>query len=614
MGIEALTVTDNGVTIVPRTKEDWTDWVRATATRNYILEDPLLDWLDLYGHQNGFAPDYELPGYDSRTDFSRFVMNKGISFEQAVVKHLATLVPILNVATNPMDSRQLEAAQRTFEAMCRGEHVISQAVLRDAENRTYGLADLLIRSDQLLKLFPGHITEEEASVPAPDLGNGSWHYRVIDIKFTTLHFSAGGGLGNSGGSGWTNKAQVHIYNRALGRLQGYLPPEAFLIGRGWDQTIRTQKSRGFSCLDRLGAVPQDSGSRSKGSVESIADDAIAWARRVRLEGADWQVLPQPSIPELRPNMGSKLDSPWHYAKQQIGSELEDLTLVWQVGLKAREKAHASNITRWSDAACQSQELGITGSKRAPTLDLMLEVNRSKDGPPVLPEKIVSSSPEWRESGSLEFFVDFETVNDLNDDFERIPEKNGQPLIFMVGCGHMEEGEWQWSVFTTDYLTEACEAEILDAWFVHMDEVKQRIGHSESEPIVFHWSHAEASTLETAFNSAKERHPSKTWPDPRWYDFLQLVMREEPIVVRGSLGFGLKSIANAMQHHGLIESRWDSGPTDGLGAMVGAWWSACEAKRLECTLTEIEMIREIQLYNEIDCKAMMEIITYLRQNH
>ncbi|HIC14291.1 MAG TPA: hypothetical protein EYO83_04045, partial [Gemmatimonadetes bacterium] len=359
-------------------------------------------------------------------------MRKGREFEDAVVKHLETLLPIYNIATNPMQSRKLEAAEQTFEAMCRGEPAISQAVLRDAESRTYGLADLLVRSDELSRLFPSCLTEEEASITAPDLDGSPWHYRVIDIKFTTLHFYSGGGLSDSGGSAWAYKVQVYIYNQALGRLQGYLPPEAFLLGRGWEQTIKRQSLRGTSCLDRLGAVPQGYASRSKGSVGSMADAAVSWIRHLRSEGADWQVLPEPSIPELRPNMGSTSDQPWHHAKQQIGSELEDLTLLWQVGLKGRTQAHEANVFRWPDPDCVSSAVGVTGVKRAPTLDAMLEINRSQGGRPVLPDKLTASETEWRKEAPLEFFVDFETVSDLDDDFSRIPERGGQPLIFMIG--------------------------------------------------------------------------------------------------------------------------------------------------------------------------------------
>ena len=614
MGIETLTHTDSGAKIVPETKADWAEWVSATATRNYALNDPLLDWLALFGEGYGFKPDFLLPTYDSRTDYSKFIMAKGKKFEEAVVKHLETFIHIYKVVTNPMQSHSLEAAERTFAAMQRGEPAISQAVLRDAESRTYGVADLLIRSDEMFKLFPPSITAEESSVPAQAFGDNPWHYRIIDIKFTTLHFYSSGGLSDVAGSSWAYKIQVYIYNRILGRIQEYIPPASFLLGRGWQQKVNKETLRRANCMDRLGAVQQDYTSKSKGSIGSEADAAISWIRRLRSEGFTWSVLPKPSIPELWPNMSFTSDQPWHDSKQHISSELEDLTLLWKVGLKGRVEAHEANVFRWSDPKCSPSTVGVTGPKQASILDAILAVNRSQRNINVLPKRVNAAASEWREEGPLEFFVDFETVSNLDDDFTKIPEKGGQPLIFMIGCGHTEQGKWTWQVFTANLLTESSETGIIDSWFNHMEEVKQRITPNGSEPLVFHWSPAEQSTFEKAFNSANERHPEKSWSTPNWFDFLDRVIQAEPVVVRGAFGFGLKALGVAMHNHGLIETKWDVGPTDGLGAMVGAWWSSSESKRLDCQLSDIGIMKQIERYNEIDCKVMMEIIRYLRRFH
>ena len=64
---------------------DWSTWIAATATRNHSLGDPLLDWLDLYGANNGFQRDAELVSYDERTDFSKFVIRQGEKLEDAVL-------------------------------------------------------------------------------------------------------------------------------------------------------------------------------------------------------------------------------------------------------------------------------------------------------------------------------------------------------------------------------------------------------------------------------------------------------------------------------------------------------------------------------------------------
>ena len=74
------------------------------------------------------------------------------------------------------------------------------------------------------------------------------------------------------------------------------------------------------------------------------------------------------------------------------------------------------------------------------------------------------------------------------------------------------------------------------------------------------------------------------------------------------------MAQAMFNLDLIDTNWEQGPGDGLGAMVGAWWCAEEARRLGCTLMETDLMQGIAAYNEVDCKVMMEIVRYLRANH
>ena len=76
--------------------------------------------------------------------------------------------------------------------MAEGVAVIDQGVLRDPQNRTFGLPDLLVRSDVLAELFPDALSSDEAAVAAPDLGIGDRHYIVVDIKYTTLGLTASG--------------------------------------------------------------------------------------------------------------------------------------------------------------------------------------------------------------------------------------------------------------------------------------------------------------------------------------------------------------------------------------------------------------------------------------
>ncbi len=77
----------------PVDDSDWDSWVSASTTRNHVLDNPLLDWLERHGEAKGYERDGP-DTIDPRTDFLTFIFAKGAGFEEAVVRHLRTLVPV----------------------------------------------------------------------------------------------------------------------------------------------------------------------------------------------------------------------------------------------------------------------------------------------------------------------------------------------------------------------------------------------------------------------------------------------------------------------------------------------------------------------------------------
>ena len=622
MGKKAITYTDGGTLVDPSSRSDWEQWVSASKTRNHVLDDPLLDWLDRYGESKGFERD----AVDERTDFTKFVMRKGIEFEQAVVEHLAALgagqVLVVGAESDAeRPSQALGLAEETWEAMSGGVEIICQGVLRDPEHKTYGMPDLLVRSDVLAQLFPGSLSPAQATAAAAGLSIGDRHYMVVDIKFTTLRLLAGGGLSNSGSSP-AYKVQLHIYNRALARIQGYLPPKAFLLGRGWTQTKKGQLTRVGSCMDQLAPVAHNEVVRER-PLGDHADQAVQWLRRMRKDGHNWDALPAPSVKELHPN--AKGDpGEWSSAVKQMVEQTEDLTALWYVSAAKRDAANDMGLTSWRSPNATPEALGVTGDARKATLQALLAVNRTEPPQPrpavdltaVRPKVVTARRSQWASEPSLEFFVDYETVSDLDDDFTRIPQRGGQPLIFMIGCGHIEGGAWRFECFIADDLTEPSEAVVIEHWLDHMASVRDRLAPG-SDPRVIHWSGHEQSTLETAYNAATRRHPQRSaaWASPNWFDLLKLVIKAQPVVVRGAHGFGLKAMTNAMHKAGLVATQWTDGPTDGLGAMVAAWTCQREIRDGHAPrLADLDLMQEVRSYNETDCKAMQEVLDHLRRHH
>lgn len=197
-------------------------------------------------------------------------------------------------------------------------------------------------------------------------------------------------------------------------------------------------------MERLAPVVQDSTSKKGKSLTERVDEATDWVRRVRQEGREWSVLPDPTVPELRPNMKSE-ERGWSAAKHRIAEELQELTSLWQVGVEKRRDANNLGIYRWSDPNCTAASAGVKGPKTQPVLQAILDINCS-DGTPVAPLRVTAAAGEWSREPELEFYVDFETVSDLDDDFSQIPNRGGQPMIFMIGCGHVQNGAWVFRCF------------------------------------------------------------------------------------------------------------------------------------------------------------------------
>ena len=69
----------------------------------------------------------------------------------------------------------------------------------------------------------------------------------------------------------------------------------------------------------------------------------------------------------------------------------------------------------------------------------------------------------------------------------------------------------------------------------------------------------------------------------------------------------------MHRAGLIATVWGDGPADGLGAMAAAYEAERRAEMEKKRLADYDFIRAGAEYNEVDCRAMAEIVAWLRAN-
>ena len=80
----------------------------------------------------------------------------------------------------------------------------------------------------------------------------------------------------------------------------------------------------------------------------------------------------------------------------------------------------------------------------------------------------------------------------------------------------------------------------------MEQVRRRLVPQLAAPRLIHWSQAEVSFFERSHDSPKHASAARL-ALPELVRFPQRVVRAEPVVVRGTLAFGLKAVAQGHAH-------------------------------------------------------------------
>ena len=170
---------------------------------------------------------------------------------------------------------------------------------------------------------------------------------------------------------------------------------------------------------------------------------------------------------------------------------------------------------------------------------------------------------------------------------------------MIGIGYYDSDNWKYYNLTVKSLTDLNEKEIL----IQFQTLLQELDYD----IIMHWSNAEISFL----NTANQKHNL----DIKLNNNVDLrkIFEYEPIAIKGLFNYKLKEVVKVMNFHNLINIQWDE-ISDGLEAMILTWKYDEYCKKNNISLTEHHKFKEIINYNEIDCKAMYEMLIYIKKNH
>lgn len=553
-------------------------WVSATKVRNYLLNNFITDVIQYKNSEKLIRGT----NYKKGSAFDSYIAKKGDEFEDDVVKYISGLCLTRSISNKYSE----EGVVKTIKAMKQGIPVIHSAPINNSDNNTFGIIDLLVRSDYLHKIVDDCPLDEKTAETYSPLLNQNYFYLIIDVKWSRLHLTCNGTniINSKSAPAW--KGQTLIYNDAIGKIQGYTHRYAYIMGNGWKYKKNDVNYSSDDFNSKLGVI--DFHDVDEKYVDKTRE-AIDWVNTVAENSSDWGVDP-PSFSELYPNM--KVTSyQYNNDKKKVADNVNEITKIWYCGIKRRDKAFAQNVFTYENPRCTAELMGFSGH-RAKVINSIIKINRKDCDDIITPSEL--QTEEWREERDDEFFVDFEGLN-------RVVLDEGR-LEYMIGVYHKDKG---YKCFNINILSKKDEFNMIKKFHKYV--------HSDSKsPKLWHWGHYERSTWNRLISEYDELTDSKgdfirDMDINEWTDMNKLFINEG-IAIKGCFNYGLKSVANSMYNNGLINEIWDSDCINGMDSMLIA--KKCYDDK---DLTGKEYT-DIKKYNMWDTKMLYNIITYLRENH
>jgi len=542
-------------------KEVPSNWMSATGLRALVQEDPALLWLKYHGAAHGFEEDAK------EYSFLEWIGEKGRQFEDKWTREVAPEAQ--QALDKDTDVRRVQGLLKTLELMERKIPVITKAALWWAPERIYGSSDLICLTSWLYARFP-YLKPTEA---APD------HYVALDCKFSTKLDQSDHRTDLA-----CNAAQVRMYSYILGQLQGQMPEMAYLVTR----------DRPFDPLPV--AVDHELSGGLDHHLAGMRDIHI----HIKQHGA--QYVPWKDA-IVAANFANEKDDPWHGAKKRIAREFIPggaLELLPHIGRKQAEELKTMGyesvehlLMHDPDRLPLEKLLGV-GKKIAPRIRAVLEANRSGAATTI----DAAILPPRRD---VEMFVDYEYFTNINVDFDGDwPRMAGCEMIFMVGVGWEYDGQWQYRQFVAEREDHTAERKMFEEFLTFLEACGIFSAHPSAA--LYHWSNAEVWQSKRAAERLGLNHLAcLPWRD------LQKPFHAWPIALPGAWEFGLKPVAKALGVYSPDHAvEWPDELGAGLAAVVMGWNMYEQPEILKS-----EEFTPLCQYLEIDCKAMWQVLRWLR---
>jgi hypothetical protein len=584
----------------PASKFVGSNWVAATHTRNFILNNCIADCI--YELEKTPSSNYSNSSLMKNSSSINFIMEQGNIFEKKVIDELRRL-PSLHSS----DFVDLKGKARSVcdfektrdEMLLRKTPIILGGVLHDEKEKIFGCPDVLVRTDYLDKIFTNlssYIdTEKSRRV----------EYAVIDIKFSTLTLMCDGLHILNSGFYPAYKAQVEIYRRIVNKICNTNYKYGFLLGRGIKYTTKGVNVNQYSRDKFFSPGVIDYGKKDLKFVKKTTE-AIKWIKRLRSLKRDTleTLYTDPKtfmkkIPRVFPNMCYTNDfANIQLKKKEINEVVKDITQLWMCSSKHRELALSKTngeVSSWEHPQFSTELINLKGKTKR-CVNSILKVNRDPKNYTVVYDETLFSDklPEKK------VFIDFEVLADISAD-----DSFSSPIIFMIGIAYENNREVISKTFSIDVDPTRALQE-LEKNMIHKFISYIYLNELETHAMV-HWSPAE----NWQWVSVCKKIESCVSTSFKFFDLCKY-FQNHAFAVNGCFNYGLKNIAKSLYQLGHIKSTWGEGcetgviPSDGLEAVVN-FYKAYRTKNSELIEREI---RNIEKYNYIDVIVMYEICKFI----
>lgn len=568
----------------------FSEWINVVNYKNYLLNDKILDWFNLYGEKKGYVKDSNV----TENEFYGHLKKNKDAFKKLIVQRCRDTFGKSHCIEVDWNSSNgfWKAYDKTLKAIESGKICIVGGILCDLKERKYGASDILLRSDQFNKIFnnfenSGDFDNDLEDVIENNLEDesnlyGHHTYTLINLESKVVHLLKKDNIISSKRDNLPLIISSKILTDILNKIQKHNNTKSFVLSKYYfknnEKIINNCGSPMIAKIDTK---------TSNDLYEDVVSNGTAWIKYLRTEGHNLNIY-NLSDPKFI-NMKNTFDYPWHSAKKQIASKNNEITMIWKGHLHGKEECYRKGIYSWKDPRFSGK---FFSKKHFNTIDQIVKVNKMRMKC-FLPSKIKNINNKEVISSFNEdnaFFIDLEFLSNDNNSAETSTKIN------MIGVYHKNTYTYFWAYSLSDSDQERIIRDLVT--YINLVSLQ----HNITEPRFYHWSHVDEYIVTNAlkkYNINLACH---------WVDIMKIFI-SEPIIIRGVYNFKLKNIVSKLEEYGLIESNYSGlNCKDGVSAL----FTTIKYYKYDLDILEKQGIKnDIVNYNEVDCIVLSQIMKFIR---